>query len=311
MISPDHQIDATGHILLNAGPSEAGAHRQELFRMCEQKFFARLFAKLALEIAVANEADRVEEAPEAESEKKHLVIGSLVHIGLAHLYARIMQWQNAQDIELYYAPETAVEMLADQNPTWWTHVGISVDILRAYQAFWPNDHTRFRIVAVEQVIRAHVGADDPRVREICGPEGFIYTQRMDLALEDVARRVYIWDHKGMGHMRGKEERTFALSGQFLGYQTLGHLVWPGRFGGVLANIFERKAEKPRFKRVPPLSAPFALQCFKQNLIETELDIRRKMAEPPRDPWHYRKAFSEQVCKTIYGECEHWEKCRQG
>jgi hypothetical protein len=309
--APENLPDASGKILLNAGSSEAGAHRQELFRMCEQKFAYRMEEKKALELAPVAVADTAEDAPDAdESERPHLIIGSLVHIGLAHHYARIRQWQRQQDPELYYSAEDAIVMLAGENSGWAKHVGISIDIVRDHFSFWPHDHERFRVLEVEQVHRVMVGADREDVRSMCGPAGFLYTQRVDLVLEDAAGRVYIFDHKGVGHFRGKETRTFTLSGQFLGYQVIGSLTWGRRFAGVVANLFERKEQKRRYKRVSPEPAPFALQCFKENLIETELDIRRKLAAP-RNTWHFRKAFSEQICRTIYGECEHFAKCQRG
>lgn len=337
-LDADHIPDAHGKILLNAGPSEAGAHRQESFRLCEQKFAYRYeFAEGELaplaprfpatqpapvpdsaltfagdaSAANPNAPDRVEEADQSEAEAPHLIIGSLGHIGFAHYFARIGQWQRNEDPERYYSPTDAIEVLAGQNPHHWQkHVGLACDIVRAHAAFWPRDAHLFRVIAVERVYRVMVGAGDPRVVEAVGPDGFVYTQRFDLVLADSSNRVYVWDHKGVGHMRGGEDRVFCLSGQFLGYQVLGDLIFGANFAGVRVNIFERKAERPRFRRIAPKVAPFALQCFRENLVTTELDIRARRAEK-RDPWQWRKAYSEQICRGIYGFCEHFERCRVG
>ena len=151
--------------LLDAGPSERGWHRIEAAARC-----LRLFA--------LKESGHV---PFPESEP--LIRGSLVHIGLAHIYARKKEADAGGDPEQFYSPMDAVLKLAEKNGDRWVDmVDHCCDMVNAYRMRWGDDR-KWKVISVEEELRAKL-----RGR-------WLYTQRADLIVEDDFGKVWIVDHK--------------------------------------------------------------------------------------------------------------------
>lgn len=289
-----------GKHLLDAGPSEAGAHRLESWRICKRKFARKYEAA----------ERRGEIAQHGESTKDYLIIGSLVHLGRAHWYAKVRAWQRGEDPEVFHEPARAVELLAEmKGGTWASYVPLSLDIVKRSIDFYAEDAKRYRILFVEDQLRAMVGGDDPRVNAVLGAEGFLYTQRIDLAYEDGNSMVWIVDHKGTGRLSGREGTTYSLDGQMIGYRVLGKKLWGDRFGGVLAMLFERKVGG-KFGRFSVPIAPQAVRDFKEMITLNELEIRQWRSTGTR-PEQYPPAMSGQICSGKYGVCEFYEDCQHG
>ena len=73
-------------ILLDTGPSPFGWHRYETFLRCPQLYAWTYHAK------------------EPGEDGRALAMGSLVHVGLAHHYARMRETQQGRDATAYYDP---------------------------------------------------------------------------------------------------------------------------------------------------------------------------------------------------------------
>ena len=95
--------------ILFTGPSPRGWHRLQTVLECPQKF--------AWEYRWGREgydaAERVAahmNVPKEEPDKPGLNRGTLLHLGLAHYYARLREQQNGRDPELYLKPEDAITL---------------------------------------------------------------------------------------------------------------------------------------------------------------------------------------------------------
>ena len=232
-----------------------------------------------------------------------LVNGSLLHVGLAHLYQRQKERQTGGNPDQWYSPAQAVQVLAQQESEkgdanlWLAGVGIVKTALSEYQSHW--DDRGWRILEVEKELRATVG-------------GYLYTQRADLIVEsNNTKQVFIVDHKSCYTIHSKTQTQHTLDGQFIGYQRFGHGLYGNKFAGVLVNRVKLKPPI-QFARGPVEAAPLAVHDFPSLIVNVERRIAEQESRPDsQDPLTWPPAFSSQVCTSKYGRCEAWNICRFG
>ena len=232
-----------------------------------------------------------------------LVNGSLLHVGLAHLYQRQKERQTGGDESKWFPPHEAVVQLAQREAEkgdaalWMAGVTIVHTALTAYMAHW--DDRGWRILSVEEELRAQV-------------RGHLYTQRADLIVEsNNTKQVFIVDHKSCYTIHSKTQTQHTLDGQFIGYQRFGRALYGERFAGVLINRVRLRAPT-QFARGPVEPAPLAVRDFPDLVVNVEGRIAEQESRPDAsDPFTWPPAFSSQVCTSKYGRCSAWNICRFG
>lgn len=270
-------------ILLDTGPSPRGFHRLENFRRCKQLYAFTHVLHVPMEVT------------------DPLIRGTLGHVGLAHLYARMRAIQTGQDPEVFYPPHEAIALAAKAHgalyPPWIEAVQAA---LAAYEAeFWAVELRTRRILFVEEFYDALI-------------RGHRFTQRIDLGWEDRSGLVWLDDHKTTtAWMSDTIMDRYTLSGQFLALQTYGRAVWGAKFGGARVALIRFDADGTyKFRRIQPDPAPHALAKFPQNVVDTEEEIARWEASG-RDPWLWPQAESEFLCRNVYSRCPAYDLCRWG
>jgi hypothetical protein len=227
-----------------------------------------------------------------------LVKGSLIHIALAHHYARVQAEQEGQDPEQWLEPDDAIFALAEKNEME-SHLWMlaAPEITAAYVAYknnWIGEN--WKVLGVEEQLEAKVG-----------PKKHPYTQRADLIVEDAQERVWIVDHKSCYRINSKTLSQYIMDGQFIGYQMFGRAKYGERFAGVMLNRvklsqpydFDRRAIEP---------APQALRHFTKVVIEGERRIAQWADKPPEE---WPMTLTNQVCFGKYGQCPAYNLCRFG
>lgn len=153
-------------ILLDTGPSPFGWHRYETFLRCPQLY------------AWSHKTEK------AEGETgRALALGSMVHVGLAHHYARMREEQQGRDPGVLYPAVEAVRALAAKNErdnAYQENVGLACDVVRGYLARYGSE--RHEILHVEEVFTLDF-------------DGAPLTMRVDLVWRGSDGRVYFVDHK--------------------------------------------------------------------------------------------------------------------
>ena len=267
-------MTAPTKILLDTGPSERGWHRLERFLTCPLKYYW----------ATTGERPR----PGVP-----LVRGSIGHVGLAHMYAR-MRARDAgdqADFDRYYQPSVAMNMVAQKFDAGRMMPGL-LKLLLDYSQHYRTE--TFKVLEVEKGFETSF-------------EGHRYTARADLVVKGADGRVWIYDHKITGRVETKTLRRYALSGQFFGLHHLGQRAYGRDFGGVKLNILGMDGKFVRSDLEP---APFLLAAFPKVVAAAEARIA-SLAGQPLAVWAAQAVPSEISCYVPYGECEHFEACRWG
>lgn len=269
----------TTPLLLDTGPSPFGWHRYETFLRCPQLY------------AYSHKGPRHDDAESGRA----LALGSMVHVGLAHHYARMREEQNGNDPDVLYRPEEAVTALAAKKdgPAWHEFAGLARDIVRGYLTRYAAE--RPRILHVEEVFALEFDGGAP------------LTMRVDLVWEAKDGRVYFVDHKTTGRITTSHPRWYAMSGQFLAYRWAGRLAFGERFGGVVCNLIQTDAKDLTFARPQLAPVPGQLRKFPAAIAEAwrriqDLEARNlPVSEWPAHP-------SEHTCWTRYGACPMYSRC---
>jgi len=272
-------------ILLDAGPSSRGFHRLEAYLRCP-RLYAWGYGQ------GGSNPERASAFPPAFP----LVRGSIGHVGLAHVYARLKWVGEGNDLASspHYPPLEAMKLVADRFGDLGQEAlpGI-VAVVQRYAAHYGAEP--FKIVSVEDAVETSF-------------EGYRYTARLDLVIEDRAGKVWIMDHKFVGRIDSKVHRRYVLSGQFLGFQWIGFKLYGERFGGVRLNLIGCNASQ--FQRLTPEPAPWMLERYPAIVRHAEEGIAR-VEEMIRKGETVPASPSEHTCMGSYGECPAFELCRWG
>lgn len=265
-------------ILLDTGPSPFGWHRYETFMRCPQLY------------AWSHEA----KAEEGETGRA-LALGSMIHVGLAHHYARLREEQQGRDPAAYYEPVAAVRALVEKREgdnAYREHAGLAADVVRGYLARYGSE--RPEILHVEEVFTLDF-------------DGAPLTMRVDLVWRAKDGRVYFVDHKTTGRITTSHPRWYAMSGQFLAYRWAGRLAYGEQFGGAVCNLLQTDAKEITFARPQLAPVPGQLRKFPEAIREA---WRRLQAIKARNlpPSEWPAHPSEHTCWTRYGPCPAYSRC---
>jgi hypothetical protein len=266
-------------LLLETGPSPFGWHRYESFLRCPQLY------------AWGHEAPA---EPEGDTGRA-LAMGSLVHVGIAHHYARMREVQHGRDPDVLFHPVDAVRELVARKREDNTYVecsGTAQDIVAQYLVRYANE--RVKILHVEEVFTLNF-------------DGAPLTMRVDLVWEGSDGRVYFVDHKTTGRITTSHPRWYSMSGQFLGYRWAGRLAFGERFGGAVCNLIQTDPKAITFARPNLSPVPGMLRKFPDTIREAWRrlqEIKSRNLPPTEWPAHP----SEHTCWTRYGACPAYARC---
>jgi len=275
-------------VLIDTGPSRRGWHRLEAHLRCPQ-LFAWGYGQAGSTNPETAQASRRQFPPTPP-----LVRGSIGHVGLAHLYARLRAVQTNIDPNLFHLPTEAMGLVADSFGELGDEMlPVATRVLIAYAKHF--SHEKWKILAVEQ-------------EEETTFHGYLYTARVDLEYEDRAGKIWFVDHKVVSKLEAKVLDRYTLSGQILGLSHLGARKHGDRFGGVQLNLLG--VNPISFIRHVPDPAPWLLERFpdlvklaEEGISRTE-DLLRQKLTVPASP-------SEFTCYNSYGRCPAHGLCRWG
>ena len=293
-----------GRLLLDAGPSARGWHRAATSLTCPQLLAYTDELRLNL--------------PEAGV----LVRGSLVHLALAHYFRRLQAVQEGADPDQFLGPAAAVRAFAamqdarpvslyklpDGRPSkhaasvpYAGFVDAAIGAVEAMHRWFRAD--QWRVVAVERQVHADVPQHDGSTQ--------LFSQRLDLVLEDRAGTVYICDHKTRGRKDARTERAYGRSGQFQGFQVFGHDLWGARWGGAYIFFVTMASAKTTIERVPAPGYLHRVQGFPTTIRWAEhLQAEARRLHP--DPWERpRVGLDNGACEHRFGPCPAALLCDHG
>lgn len=283
-------------ILIGAGPSSRGIHRLASFMRCPQLFAYEQLLKL----------DQGDRGP--------LVRGSIMHVGLAHHFARLQAKQQRTDPDRFYTVEDALVLSAKSFGEMGMHY-LPI-VARAVSAFIAQTiFTEFEVVHVEYEAKAYVSWPQEYINARPDRAGkkYLITQRFDHVFKDKSGKVWIEDHKSCAKIQGKTVTRYTLSSQFHLMQWFGQALYGDSFGGACINLIEcpeHADQKAKSLQIQCDPAPFAVRQFPRNICDAEERIA-DLAAQGRDPWDYPQAVHEQVCHSPYGACSAFDLCRWG
>ena len=264
--------------ILFTGPSPRGWHRLQQVLECPAKY-----------------AWGYLDPAKDQTERDPLVKGSLIHLGLAHHYQRMMETQQGRDPEVYYPPKEAIRVYADiaqgLSLKW---ADLACEVVDAYRKHYRNE--RREILAVEQLADGQIG-------------GHRFTGRWDLVYRDRQKRIWVEDHKTTVRFSGQQRKFYSTSGQMLGYKTLAQQQFGSDFAGIRLNMIQHTGDI-KFARFNLSPAPHMLREFPKTVQFAERLIAEHSARS-KDPRDWPMVNSELVCWHRYGACPHLEKCKWG
>lgn len=266
-------------ILLDTGASQRGWSFYESFLRCPQ---------LGAWKYLHNGGVARSEVPNSEPLQR----GSLLHLMLAHHYAREIATAKGQDPDLYWTPHAAIEVLFDRGFDESYRHDCST-IFDAYLKHWVDD--RWEPLYVEREIKLRFGAS-------------LYTMRLDFVVRDrYTKKIHFVDHKSSSKVDPSNITRYGLSGQFLGATWAGMKLYGDDFGGVIINMLpSRSYGKLKFLRLALPAAPAALQAFPKSIEHVDRILKR-YESTPHDAWP--RVFSEHTCVTSYGVCDFYAQCQ--
>jgi len=290
-------------IILDTGPSQRGAHRIMTAGKCLRQY--------AYDVQAS-------QGTKATSKNPAFMVGTMLHLMLAHRYARKAFTDGADTLDAADrvltredAPNilTPIDALtefifrdasgmADQFHT---------KVLAAYQAYdlKYGAESKWHVIGVECQYKVNLPG--------LPPELSLYTQRADLVVRDVhTDLIYIIDHKKAYEISAKTASQYTLHAQFLGYVKLGQHFYKDKFGGVILNRI--RVEPPQFSRTIVEPAPRAVADYVRNVVGIEKMVQfcsDTFGSPMSQPETWPASFSEEVCYGKYGKCKYFERCRFG
>lgn len=227
-----------------------------------------------------------------------LAKGSLMHLALAHRYARMRETQNGGDPDTWCEPAEAVELIAKTEGAT-AFIKPVMDTYNLYARCYPHEIDEIKILEVEELHQITVGGR------------FLVTGRVDLVYEDLAGLVWACDHKTTAWLRPEHKQYYSVSGQLLGYSHMVRETYGDRFAGMAVNLLQvGEGSKGSFERVPLARAPKLEAKWAQTVIDIEESIERMKASG-REQADWPKAMNELTCYSRYGPCDHIDRCRWG
>lgn len=273
--------------LIDTGPSRRGWHRLEAHLRCPQLYAWGYGQAGAGEETAERSRTRFPPGPP-------LVRGSIGHVGLAHLYARLRSVQEGEDPNRFYLPTEAMGLVADSfGELGNSMLPVATRVVRAYAEHF--SHEKWKIIGVEEEEETYFGPH-------------LYTARVDLEYQDRAGKIWFLDHKLVSKLEAKVLDRYTLSGQILGLLHLGSRKHGDRFGGVQLNLLG--VNPTSFIRHVPDPAPWLLERFPElvkhaeEAISRTEDLIRQNLVVPASP-------SEFTCYSSYGRCPAHGLCRWG
>jgi len=268
-----------------------------------------------------------------------LVKGSLIHVGLAHLYKQKQLRDKGKNWKKYYDPHEAIAVAAlnghaeSDSDLWMELAPLAQDVLRQYQGYWGEGaelDKHWRVLSVERELRCHVTDEERWVQDgddtgqlfttaemqcwrmvmttfpkTFSPARYLYTQRADLIVQhSKTGKVFIVDHKTASRPVPNVMRRHALTGQFLGYHMFGSLHYKESFGGVIVNSLQL-TNSYKFKRPTLECAVNSHTKLKTTIIHAERLIRQYAQA---GTWPH--ALHETAC-WAYGGCPMHDVCQYG
>jgi len=283
-----HPISSPMKTLIDTGPSRRGWHRLEAHLRCPQ-LYAWGYGQ-----AGSSDSETVERSRLRFPPGPPLVRGSIGHVGLAHLYARLQAVQEGEDPNRFYLPLEAMGLVADSfGDLGLEMLSVATRVVGAYAKHFGRE--KWKIIGVEKEEETHFGQ-------------YLYTARVDLEYQDRAGKIWFLDHKFVSKLEAKVLNRYTLSGQILGLMHLGARKHGDRFGGVQLNLLG--VNPTSFIRHVPDPAPWLLERFPElvkhaeEAISRTEDLIRQNLIVPASP-------SEFTCYNSYGRCPAHELCRWG
>jgi hypothetical protein len=269
-------------ILLNSGPSKRGFHRLGLALQCPQKY-----AWTYLD-------------PHAVSDMTPpLARGILIHVALAHHYARLRAYQQGEDMAAYYSADEAMRLVCEHDPRLQPHLALCAEAYVAYlAAYQPEvEVNEFEILMVEDVIEATVQGR------------YLVTGRLDLAVRDRAGRIFVIDHKSTSRITKAHRVFYSLHGQLWLYLYLARQKYGSNLAGFRVNLVQHGASgTTKFERFDLPRSRRVEQLIEQYVLDAEAVIEQNQHRP-FDQWP--SALNELTCFTRYGVCPFADKCLNG
>ena len=252
-----------------------------------------------------------------EGDRQALIKGSLVHVALAHYYARLQAVQQSWDPDAYYTPLQAVALVAEKNgPAWEEHVGLAQKAANDYErrmAAYPE-----YVIAVEQLVEFEFprtfgfdmvegGLASAIAAEL--PETLTHRMRVDLIVQAPDSRFVVRDHKTTSNYKRPTSTPFDLSGQIVGLQWWAQREYREKYGGVEIGSVGLTNEKIEFLR--PKLAPNAVAEWPK--MRTYIEVLKRVNRALYgDSLDWPMAMSDQgPCLDRYGPCGFRDPCRMG
>ena len=266
--------------LLNAGRSPFVWHRIQSFMQCPTKYYHSYISK---------ESHR--------TVNRSLIVGSLLHTGMAHRYA-IMSYK--EDHDLFSPIDAMKEQARQEGELWIEQLPKVLDVYERYTQdadvkLWESN---IEVLFVEDVFRMNI-------------ENYELTLRADLVIRDrTDGKVYFVDHKTSSYVREQTTQGYESSGQFIAYQVLGEQLWQDQFGGLVINYlqhggFVAKTPTVKFLRVDVQRSQSHMDAFVPSVYFYRRLIEQYQDKPLKQ---FPRVQTEFTCMHKYGSCDHYAKC---
>lgn len=317
-------------LLIDPGPSEAGWHRIQSVMKCPTLY----------------QLSRTTPWPSTEP----LVKGSLVHVGLAHLYKQKQLRDKGKNWGKYYDPHEAIAVAAlnghaeSDSDLWMELAPVAQRTLREYVEYWAAGgelDKHWKVLSVERELRCHVTdverwehEDDvgghlwSEAEKTAGvytlgrqsegsfhipfkPARYLYTQRADLIVQHrKTGKVFIVDHKTASRPIPDVMRRHAMTGQFLGYRMFGSLHYKDSFGGVMVNAIRVLDEGTVLKK-PQFKRPILERVIDSHTkLKTTIIHAERLIREYSGKDTWPHALQETAC-WAYGGCPMHDVCQYG
>lgn len=249
-----------------------------------------------------------------------LVAGSMVHLGVAHHYARrgatqpqgvVANGELYYDPSVFYDPHDALDLYAAKpGPNAEVaakHLGMVHDIIREYRKQRAGE--TLKVVAVETVAWGRFASpQDPSAIGVpLGEHRYDQSGRFDLVFEDSKGTVFICDTKTASRISDQAD-VYSRDGQFLLYSHMGQQLWGARFGGIILNLIQKAPY--RNTRPTLLPVPGRLANFPRDVRYAEDQLARLEAQG-LPAWEWPAVPAEFTCHHRYGACDVAELCDWG